>query len=96
MDRQATPVCSGEQTTLNVSAATVIKLGIGRIVKVSVVTAGSAAGTVNDAATTGAAAAANQIATIPNAVGVVSLDFPVNSGIVVVPGTGQVLAVCWA
>ena len=55
--------------------------------------AGSAAGTANDCATTGAAAAANQLATIPAAVGIISVDWPCLAGIVVVPGSGQTLAV---
>lgn len=83
----------GRDAQLNIAAATVVKSGPGRVARVSVITAGSAAGTVNDCATTGAAATANQIATIPNAVGHYTIDFPFNAGLVVVPGTGQVLAV---
>jgi hypothetical protein len=53
-------------------------------------------GTVNDAATTGAAAVANQIAAVPNTLGAsVSLNFPFDKGLVIVPGTGQVLAVSY-
>jgi len=90
------PVCSGEQSKLNISAATVVKVGPGRVVRVSVVTNGSAAGTINDCATTGAAATANAVFTVPNAAGTHLLDFPVNDGIVVAPGTGQVLAVTFS
>ncbi len=77
----------------NITAATVIKATPGRLVRISVVTAGSAAGTANDCATTGAAAATNEIAAIPNTVGQIMLDWPCATGIVVVPGTSQVLAV---
>jgi hypothetical protein len=83
----------GISNTYNVTAATAIKAAPGRLMRVSVVTAGSTVGTANDCASTGAAAAANQIATIPNAVGVIYLDWPCATGIVLVPGTGQVLAV---
>jgi hypothetical protein len=85
----------GVSSLLNVSAATVVKTGQGRVVRVSVITAGSTSGTVNDTAATGSAAIGNQIATIPNTVGTYALDWPVGTGIVVVPGTGQVLAVAY-
>ena len=76
---------------LNITAATVLKVGAGRVLKIQVLVAGSAAGTVNDCATTGAAAAANELAAIPNAVGPVDLNVAFQTGLVVVPGTGQTL-----
>jgi hypothetical protein len=86
----------GLYSALDITASTVIKTGAGRVAKVSVLVAGSAAGTVNDCATTGAAAVANQIYTIPNTVGTYTLDWPTTLGIVVVPGTGQTLAVSYS
>lgn len=87
-------VGQGSTTTKNITAATLLRAaGPGRVCKVSVIVAGSAAGTVNDVATTGAAAVANQIAAIPNTIGVISVDMPCALGMVVVPGTGQTLAV---
>jgi hypothetical protein len=88
-------VGKGLEVTFDVTAATVIFTGKGRVAKVSVIVAGSAAGTVNDCATTGAAAVANQLATIPDTAGggVYDIDMPVATGLVVVPGTGQTLAV---
>jgi hypothetical protein len=50
-------------------------------------------GTATDCATAGAAAASNQVATIPNALGSYAVNFPCLVGIVVVPGSGQTLAV---
>lgn len=85
----------GTLSVLNITAPTLVKLGPGRLFKVSVVVAGSATGTVNDCATTGAAAAANQFGTTPNAVGTTPFNWPCLSGIVVVPGTGQTLAVSY-
>jgi len=76
---------------LNITAATVLKVGAGRVLKIQVLVAGSAAGTVNDCATTGAAAAANELAAIPNEVGAVDLNVAFQTGLVVVPGTGQTL-----
>ena len=89
------PAGSGGSTALGVTAATQVKVGAGTVASVSVIVAGTTAGTVNDAATTGAAAAANQIATIPNAVGIYMLGFPFVNGLVVVPGTGQTVAVSY-
>lgn len=88
-----TRVAAGDQSSLNIDAARVVKDAPGRLVKVSVVTAGSAAGAAHDCAATGDAAAGNKIATIPNAVGVIDLDWPVGVGITIVPGSGQVVAV---
>jgi hypothetical protein len=79
-------------TQTNITSATVLKAIPGTILLVSVVVAGSAAGTVNDCATTGAAAAANQTATIPATLGVYQLGIQHGLGIVIVPGTGQTLA----
>lgn len=85
----------GGLTALNITAATVIKARPGRLVKIVVVVAGSAAGTVNDCLTTGAVAASNEVASIPNTIGPLSLDWPCLTGIVVVPGTGQTVAVLY-
>ena len=86
----------GNRAALNVTAATVCKATPGICVSVSVVVAGSAAGTVNDVATTGGAAATNQFGTIPNTVGTYTFNWPCGTGIVVVPGTGQTLAASFA
>ncbi len=82
-------------THLNITAATVVKASPGRVCRVSVVVAGSTAGTVNDVLTTGGAAATNQVATIPDVVGNYSIEMPCLTGIVVVPGTGQTVAVSY-
>ncbi len=88
-------VASGKTGVYNITAAMAVKASAGRLVRVNVVVAGSAAGTANDCATTGAAAAANEIASIPNTVGTYYFDWPCATGIVVVPGTGQTLAVSY-
>lgn len=86
---------SGRLSTLNITGATVIKATPGRVFKVSVIVGGSAAGTINDVATTAAAASTNQIGTAPTTVGTTDFNWPCAAGIVVVPGTGQTLAVTW-
>ena len=85
----------GTKTFFNVTADTLVKAKSGRVAKISVLVAGSAPGAVHDSATIGAAAAANEIAVIPNTVGVYNIDFPVSNGIVIKIGTGQTLAVSY-
>jgi hypothetical protein len=86
----------GRLATYNVTSSTVIKAAAGRAFRVAVVVAGSAAGAVHDCSTTGAAAAANKVATIPNTVGVYDLNWPCGTGIVLVPGTGQTLSISYS
>jgi hypothetical protein len=81
---------------LNITVATVIKASPGRLAKVSVVVAGTGDGTVNDCTTTGAAAVANQFGAIPAGAGISVFDWPCGTGIVVVPGAGQTLAVSYS
>ena len=84
----------GSASALNLTAgAHVIKATPGRICRIFVNTAGSAAGSVNDCATTGAVAAANLVANVPATAGVIVVDAPCATGIVVTAGTGQVLSV---
>jgi hypothetical protein len=83
------------QTALNVTTAAVVKASPGRLVLVSVIVAGSAVGSASDAAAVADVAAGNQIATIPNTVGVYDVDWPCLAGIVVTPGTGQTVAVAY-
>lgn len=88
------PTFSGDKNAYNVSASTVIKAGPGRLVRVSVITAG-AAGTVNDCSTIAAAAIGNQIGVVPATVGIYYFDWPCLNGIVYVPGAAQVVAISY-
>ena len=90
-------VMSNEDTsnTYNITSATVVKAAAGQVYKVSVIIAGSTPGTLNDTTTTGGATASNEIAVIPNTVGVYDVNWPANTGIVVVPGTGQTVSISW-
>lgn len=93
----------GKCSALNLSGAAQLimavpkdfAIGQARLVRVNVLVAGSAAGSVNDAATVAAAATANQIFVIPNTVGSYLVDWPILSGIVVTPGTGQTVAIVY-
>lgn len=94
---QLGPLPGGNTRTLNITAATVIKATAGRLYTVAVVVAGTATGAVYDNTLTTGNTAANQIGTIPDVVGQVPFyGFPTSNGIVVVPGTGQTLAVSWS
>jgi hypothetical protein len=82
----------GKQVAFNLSVATVIKTGGGRVVNACVITAG-AIGALHDCATTGAASAANQIAVTPATAGNYSINMPFQLGLVYVPGAAQVAAI---
>ena len=79
----------GAQSLSNISAATVLKPSAGRLATVSVTTAG-AAGAAYDANQTGVTS--NPIFIIPDVVGVYVVNMPTNNGIVIAPGTSQVVA----
>lgn len=90
------PRYGGNASKLNISAATVVKATPCTLFRVNVTTAGSTAGTVYDAATTGGNTAANLIAELPNTVGTYEFEWPCATGILVDPGTGQVVSVAFA
>lgn len=80
-------------SSLGLTAATVVKATPGRIGKLTVLVAGSAAGAVYDHASTSGVAAGNQIFVIPATAGVYAIEFPALVGITVVPGTGQTVSI---
>jgi len=87
----------GTKSRLNVTAATVVQTaaaGAQRIIRFVVTTAG-VAGALYDASTTGGASAASLIAVMPATVGIYDLNFPIASGVLVVPGSGQVVSVSY-
>jgi len=86
---------AAKSTHLNITAATVVKATPGTAVIVNVLVVGTGTGTINDCATTGAVATANEVFVIPEAVGSYPVHFPCAVGIVVTPGTGQTLAVSY-
>lgn len=92
----------GTTTKLNMTAANVIKATPGRLTQIIILAPGTTSGgfTFNDCATTGAAAAANAIYTLPfgNATAgqVLNVDIPCATGIVLsaVPGGGSPIVAC--
>lgn len=85
----------GTFRTLNITAATVVKASRGQLYQISVLVAGSAVGGAYDLAVTSGAGIANQLFVIPNTVGIYKINMPANTGILIVPGTGQTVAVSY-
>lgn len=83
------------KSELNLDAESVVKSSPGTVLRVNVITAGSDPGSVNDSKTEGEADASNLIFAIPNEVGSYDVNFPALVGILVVPGTGQVVALSY-
>lgn len=84
----------GSKFYSNITSATVVMSGQGRVARISVVVAGSSVGAIYDA--NASSVTTNQIAAIPNTVGVTEINLPVNNGIVVAPGTGQTVAISYS
>jgi hypothetical protein len=84
----------GTTSYTQITAATLVKSGQGRIARLVVVVAGSGTGSVYDASS--AAATTNKLLTIPTTIGIVEVNIPVNNGIVVAPGTGQTVAIVYS
>ncbi|WP_320533664.1 hypothetical protein [Robbsia andropogonis] len=90
------PRAGGGLSVLNITAATVVKSSPGTIFRANVVVAGTAAGGVYDASATSGNTAANLVATLPDTLGPIELEFPCANGILIVPGTGQTIAVSYS
>lgn len=84
----------GAQNLSAISSATLVSAAAGRICRVSITTSGSAVGTIYDGGSL--TALSRPIWIIPNTVGVGEVNIPVSFGIVVVPGTGQVVTVSYS
>jgi hypothetical protein len=82
-----TQVLAGQQAAVALAAATQVFTGSGRLVALSVTTAGSAPGVAYDA--NNVASTTSPVFDIPNAVGFVLLGIPLTNGLVIAPGTGQ-------
>lgn len=85
---------SGSKVSVQISVATLVSVGQGRLARVVVTTAGSAAGSIYDASVS--TATTSKIFVIANTLGVTEVNIPVNNGIVVTPGTGQVVTVSYS
>jgi hypothetical protein len=93
---QTSLALNGTKTSVAISGQKIVSQGAGRVVRVSVTTAGSANGTIYDAASTTTATSTAVIASIPQAIGVYEFNIPVVNGIVISPGTSQVLTLIYS
>ena len=93
---QATTRSLGTQTSVTVTAATLIYVGKGYLVNFSVVVAGTTAGTISNTGAVSTVAAANALCAIPNTVGIVKVGQVFSTGLVVTPGTGQSINVTYS
>jgi hypothetical protein len=84
----------GAQGFPHITSATLVKASAGRIAVISVTTAGSTTGTVYDSNST--SMTTMPIYIIPNTVGLYVVNLPVNNGVLVVPGTSQVVTVSFS
>lgn len=80
----------GVASLSNITTSTAVTSKGGRLATVSVTTAGSASGTIYDGATN------RPIYVIPMTVGAFFVNIPVSYGILVAPGTGQVVTVTYS
>lgn len=92
----------GRSTALNIAASAVIRTvspdearGNARLVRVQVLVAGTAGGAAYDTNAVANVAATNQVGAWPNTVGSYLIDMPVLTGITIVPGAGQTVAVSY-
>ena len=86
----------GNATLLGASTATLVSQGSGRLVNFTVTVAGSGVGAIYDSATVTDAVAANVLCTTPTALGIVQVNIPFSSGLVIKPGTGQTINVTYS
>ena len=84
---QATLAIAGNQAFSGLTATASVATGAGRMVRLSVITAGSGAGVIYDATTL--TDTSRPIAIIPMTAGVTEVSIPYSFGLVVAPGSGQ-------
>ena len=89
------PAAAATTTYLGVTAATALRTSAAFVQSISVISAGTAGG-IFDFNATGTGTAGKQIAVIPATVGVYQIQWPCASGVVVVPGGSQTLAISLA
>lgn len=85
---------NGLSSNSGITAGTTVKAAAGRVCTVIVVVAGSANGTIYDAASS--ASTTYPVFKIPNTVGTYVLNYPVLYGIYVSPGSGQTVSVSYS
>lgn len=85
----------GANTYLGAANNSLVYSGAGRVVNV-MVTAGTAGGTIHDAATVASAATSNIIFNLPTSTGLTQVNVPFFNGLVVKPGTGVTVSLTYS
>lgn len=85
---------NGTQIAPGLSATTQVSIVSGRLATLSIIVGGSASGVIYDARVT--TDTSRPLYNIPTTPGIVYINMPVVNGIVVAPGTGQVVAVSYS
>lgn len=93
--RQAYSSVVGGNTYLGVTDDSLVYTGAGRLVNV-MVTAGTAGGTIHDAATVATATASNVIYNLPPSTGLTQVNVPFFDGLVVKPGTSVTVSLTYS
>lgn len=86
----------GSSTYLGATVPSLVATGEGRLVNVVISVAGSAAGTIHDAASVADASASNVIFVTPATAGSGTANVPFTNGLVISPGTGQTISVTYS
>lgn len=84
----------GTNRSSTLTSTALVSSGQGRLASVSVIVAGSTAGTIYDSNLTGSLT--SSLAVIGNTLGVSVMNLPYNNGLVVVPGTGMTVVVTYS
>lgn len=84
----------GDNTYIGISSDSLIVAGTGRLVVVSVVQAASG-GIIHDCASVAEASVSNAICAIPDATGIMPVNFPFLKGLVVIPAASSVVSVSY-
>lgn len=93
----AGPQIGSINTTANIGGPVVLKASAGTLFAITLVIGGSTAGAIYDCTSVASAGQGNLIFTIPTTGGpLFVLEWPFQNGIVIVPGTGQIVAAKWA
>jgi hypothetical protein len=93
--RQSYSSFVGSNTYLGVTDDSLVYTGAGRLVNV-MVTAGTAGGTIHDAATVAQATTANVIFNLPTTTGLTQVNVPFFDGLVVNPGTSVTVSLTYS
>lgn len=87
---------NGTSTSAAYSADTVITVKAGRVAYISVIAGGSASGYIHNCQTVAAAADSNKLMIISMTEGVYLAAINFNNGLVLKPGTGQLISVTYS